>query len=126
MILHSFSVSLTKRFRKNHILNFELKKRGQDLFKSLDLFLVSLLQSDSRIFHRFYFFTFKALPLVSCKVDDLSWRLAWSKIRAGSNRLPPNDISKCRCSVVARPVRPVSPITCPAFTLSPFFTRFFD
>ena len=28
-------------------------------------------------------------------------------------------VSKCTCSVVARPVRPVSPIGCPAFTVSP-------
>lgn len=35
-------------------------------------------------------------------------------------------ISKCRCSVVARPVRPVSPTGCPALTVSPTATRFFE
>lgn len=37
--------------------------------------------------------------------------LAWSKKILGLMVLPLKRISKCRCSVVARPVRPVSPIT---------------
>ena len=43
----------------------------------------------------------------------------WSKKTEGLNALPLSLHSKCRWAVVARPVRPVRAMTCPAFTFSP-------